>query len=329
LWNAGNPYVFLVGCPRSGTTLLQRMVNAHPLIAITPETHWIPKPYKKRTGLTAGGLVTPELISHLLELPKFTRLGIGRDQHLQMIGNGQPISYASFVTGIFDLYGKAQGKALVGDKTPGYVKSISVLHALWRSARFVHIIRDGRDVCLSVAKWRKTAYKQPGTFCTWADDSVSTAALWWEAMVRMGRQAGKSLGPVLYREIRYEALVDHPAEECAALCEFLGVPFDGAMLRFHEGRTKNDPNLDAKHAWLPVTRGLRDWRTQMPADDVERFEAAAGELLDELGYTRVFPRPRPETVEGATRLRDLLTQDPNWFHPAGQHHTMQEGIATQ
>ncbi len=309
-----NPYVFIVGCPRSGTTLLQRILNAHPELAITPETHWIPRLFKKRTGLTAEGLVTPQLISHLLELDKFTRLGIGREQLLQLMGNGQPVSYSSFVTGIFDLYAKAQGKALAGDKTPGYVRSLPILHALWPRVRFVHLIRDGRDVRLSVVNWRKTAYKQPGTFATWKEDSVSTTALWWEAMVRLGQEAGSSLGPGVYYEIRYEALVDHPAEECAALCAFLGLPYSDAMLRFHKGRTRHEPGLDAKHAWLPVTRGLRDWRSQMSASDVERFEAATGELLDELGYPRAFPRPLPEMLENASRIRNALDQDPNWFY---------------
>ncbi len=308
-----NPYVFIVGCPRSGTTLLQRMVNSHPQIAITPETHWIPRVYKKRNGLTAEGFVTPELISHLLELPKFTRLGISRDELVELMGKGQSVSYATFVTGIFDLYGKRQGKVLVGDKTPGYARMVSLLHALWPGARFVHLIRDGRDVCLSMASWPKAQQKRPGKFATWNDDPVSTTALWWEFMVRKGREAGRSLGPELYHELRYESLVSHPAEACKALCAFLDLPFHDAMLRFHEGRTKTTPGLDAKHAWLPVTRGLRDWRSQMPADDVRRFEAVTGDLLDELGYTRVVSAPQPAVLEIAAQIRIRLAQDPAWL----------------
>src|SRR5215472_1433593 len=148
-----NPYVFIVGCARSGTTLLERMVDAHPEIAITHQWHTIPRVFEKRKGLTAEGLVTPELISHLLELPWFTRMGISREGLLKLMGNGQSVHYSDFVTGIFELYGKAQGKALVGDKTPNYVRKMRMLHALWPRARFVHLIRDGRDVCLSVANW--------------------------------------------------------------------------------------------------------------------------------------------------------------------------------
>ncbi len=224
-----NPYVFIVGCPRSGTTLLQRVVDAHPQIAITPESHWIPRCFEKRRGLTPEGLVTPELIPRLLEDRRFADLHIGREELEALMGTGQPVSYSSFVTGIFDLYGKGQGKALVGDKTPGYVRWLRTLHALWPQARFVHLIRDGREVCLSTVNWpRAHQWKRPGAFATWKGDPVSTSALWWEWNVRLGRQAGHSLGPDLYYEIRYESLVNHPAEACAALCAFLGLPYGSA-----------------------------------------------------------------------------------------------------
>ncbi len=301
-----NPYVFIVGCPRSGTTLLQRVVNAHPQIAIIPESHWIPRLFEKRTGLTPEGQVTAELIPRLLEHPEFAGLHIGREELEGLIRTGQQVCYSDFISSIFDLYGKAQGKALVGNKTPGYVRRLRTLHALWPTARFVHLIRDGRDLYLSTMH-RPLRNPKPGVFDTWEEDPVLTAALWWELNVRLGRQAASWLGPGLYYEIRYESMVNHPGEECAALCAFLGLPYDDAMLRFHEGQTK-------PKAARPITPGLRDWRSQMPADDVERFEAAAGELLDELGYPRAAPRPRPETLESVSRIRNLLAQDPNWIH---------------
>ena len=87
-----------------------------------------------------------------------------------------------------------------------------------------------------------------------------------------------------------------------ALCAFLGLEFDDAVVRFHEGRTRTGPGISAKHAWLPPTPGLRDWRAQMSRDAVERVEAAAGDLLDELGYERRVPRPRAERLAHAERL---------------------------
>ena len=303
-----NPYVFIVGCARSGTTLLQRVVDAHPQIAIIHETHWITRFFEKRTGLTAEGLVTAELITRLLEHPRFYKFGMGRQDLEGLIASGEPVSFSSFVTGIFDLYGKAKGKCLVGDKTPPYVRSLPLLHTLWPKAKYVHLIRDGRDVGLSVMNWKK-GDRLVGRFSTWTEDPLSTAAIWWKRNVRLGREGGNSLGPDLYYEIRYESLITQPADECGKLCAFLGLPYEGAMLRFHEGRTSAKPGLDAKRAWLPITPGLRDWRSHMPAEDVERFEAAAGDLLDELGYPRAFPHPRPEALRHASRIRDLFTQD--------------------
>jgi sulfotransferase family protein len=307
-----NPYVFVVGCTRSGTTLLQRIANAHPRLAIIHETHWVPQFFELRRGVTSDGMVTPELIPLLLDHPRFARrFRLSREQLAALIEQGRSVSYSAFVAGLFDLYGQAKGKSLVGDKTPSYVLRINTLNALWPGARFVHLIRDGRDVCLSLMGWWR-AGRNLGSLCTWHVDPISTSALYWELRVRRGQQAGRRLGPGLYYEIRYESLVSHPAEECEALCAFLGVPYDEALLRFHEGKTKPAAGRESKRAWLPITPGLRDWRTQMSPEDIERFEAAAGQLLDELGYPRAIPYPRPESLENAARIRELLAQDPKW-----------------
>ena len=84
---------------------------------------------------------------------------------------------------------------------------------------------------------------------------------------------------------------------------------DDAMLRFHEGRTKEDPELDAKKAWRPVTPGLRDWRTEMPREQVERFEAAAGGLLDDLGYERLTHPPNQAAARVASRVRHSFLRE--------------------
>ena len=304
-----NPYLFIVGCPRSGTTLIQRMVNAHYQMAITPESHWIPRFYAKPWAVNPEGFVTRKLIRRLLAKPKFARLKLNEDELKMLTGKAKQISYSQLVSLIFDLYGKAQGKPLVGDKTPDYVRSIQALHKLWPSARFVHVIRDGRDVALSMMDWTKV-HPKPGDFVTWEKDRVSTAAAWWELNVQLGRRAGELLGPDLYYEIRYESLVNDPREESEALCIFLSVPYDNSMLRFHEAPPARDPGLEATRARLSVTSGLRNWRAQMLGRDIEAFEAMAGHLLDELGYPLAVHCLRSETVEKAVRIRTLLSQDP-------------------
>ena len=284
-----NPFVFIVGAPRSGTTLLRRMVDAHRDIAVTRETHWITKVLEGENAVSPDAPATPEVLARLRAHRKFARTEVDGPALDRLVARAAPVSYAELITKVFDLYGEAQGKRLVGDKVPDYVRNLPLLHRLWPAAKFVHLIRDGRDVCLSMLTRERFARRFP----TWQEDPISTAARSWDHLVRRGREAGAALPAGLYHEVRNERLVEDPAAECRVLCDFLGVPYDERMLSFHEGRTRDEPGLDAKSAWRPVTSGLRSWRTEMAPADVERFEAAAGDLLDELGYPRAVPDPAP------------------------------------
>ena len=300
-----NPYVFLVGCPRSGTTLLRRIADAHPQLAVARGTRWIPRTFEFRRGLTEDGDVTPKLLERLRDPFRLERLALEEEDLERLLASRERMSFADFVTALYDLYGDRHEKPLVGDKTPGYVRYLPTLHGLWPWAKFVHIVRDGRDVCLSVLDWRKDATG----FCTFGRDPVTTIAVWWEWYVRLGLEGASELEPDLCHEVRYESLVDAPERECRRLCRFLGLPFDDAILRFHEGRMRDDPELDAKRAWRPVTPGLRSWRSQLPHEDVVRFEAAAGELLEELGYERATASvPRSELARAA-RVREAFTSE--------------------
>jgi hypothetical protein len=300
-----DPYLFIVGCARSGTTLVHRIVDAHPEIAISPEMHWITRQFKSRNGLVAS-----ELVSELTRHKRFAQFEIPREQFEGLLDPGEALPYPTFLRRVFGLYGKIKNKPLVGNKTPAYVRNMPTFHALWPDAKFVHIIRDGRDVCMSILNWKK-AERTVGRYASWDEDPVSTTALWWERKVRKAREDGAALGPGLYHEMHYEDLVDDPQRECKRLCEFLGVPYDEAMIRFAEGKTRTDlPNArkTPKKAWLPITSGMRNWRTEMPATDIQRFEAAAGNLLEELGYERNFSRPTPQALEHATRIRTTFSR---------------------
>jgi hypothetical protein len=293
------------------------MVDAHPEIALGSESFWLPYFYKTQIGLTVEGRVTPELINKLLQYYKFYRMKAGRYELEELLSACGQCSYADFVSGIFDLYGDFWGKPLVGDKTPDYVRDLPTLHALWPKAKFVHLIRDGRDTCLSAINWKRKAAKFSRMFPSWGSHPVGTAALWWEWNVRQGMEVGRALGPDLYCEIRYEVLIAHPAVECAKLCAFLGVDYYDSMIRFHEGHTMTREGLDAKLSWQPITAGLRNWRMQMCAEDVECFDAAAGDLLDELGYPRAGSRPRPEVSRQTDLVRESFTR-----HAAAQAYRL-------
>jgi hypothetical protein len=279
-----NPYVFFVGCPRSGTTLLRRIGNAHRDLAIVGELHWLPRYWERRVGITPEGFVTRDLLDALFADRRFPKLALAPERVAELLADGRPKHFSRFVTELFDLHGQVEGTRRVGEKTPGYVRALPTIHSLWPGAKVVHLIRDGRDVTLSVLEWSK-AERLAGRFPTWEDDPVVTAALWWELHVRLGREAGALLGTERYYELRYESLVADAERECASLCAFLGVDYDPAMLLFHERRTRSTRGLSAKKAWRPIIAGLRSWREQMEPDVLRRFESAAGELLAELGYS--------------------------------------------
>ena len=309
-----NPFAFIVGNPRSGTTLLRHILDSHSQVAFLVESAWIMNWFEKRMGITAEGAVTPELVPLLLSKHRLFRdldLGITAQDMYAWIHASPELPWATFISTLCNLYGQARGKPLVGNKTPSFVRRIHTMHQLWPKAKFVHIIRDGRDVFLSArAKWKDKPFRH---FSTWSEDLVTTAALWWEWNVRLGREAGLLLPPDLYYEIRYERLVEDPESECVRLCEFLEISFENAMLRHEKTfqiRRHPDGSVINAPVARPITPGLRNWRSEMEQEDLLHFEAAAGPLLNELGYTLGGPPSSPERLTHASRTRGIFEGRP-------------------
>lgn len=283
------PLVFVVGCPRSGTTMLERMLDAHPHLAMAHETHWVTKHGNGGRDLTDLGVVRRRLLEKLYADRRFVRMAPEQGSLERYVASEAP-DYASFVHHVYASYRSARGALHVGDKsTGGYVRKLGRLHTICSRSRIVHLIRDGRDVCLSMLTWPK-AGRAAARHGLWETDPVATTALWWRWHVAAGIEQGRALGADVYREMRYEELVARPADQCAELCMFLGLEPDAQMAAFHEHRTAPAAGRSANAAWLAPTPGLRNWRTQMPDASVEMFEAIAGDLLDELKYERRHPR---------------------------------------
>jgi len=190
---------------------------------------------------------------------------------------------ASAVRVLFAMQARIANKPRYGDKSPPYVMHLELLAELFPEARFVQIIRDGRDVAL--------AYRD----ARFGPTDVPELALHWRLRVERGRRAGRVLGPGRYREVRYEDLVSDTERVVGALCEFVKLAYDPTMLLYHQRvedllRTNPNPAYHASLA-LPPTKGLRDWRSEMLPHDVAVFELLAGGLLDDLGYERSVTRP--------------------------------------
>jgi Sulfotransferase family len=299
-----NPYVFVVGCPRSGTTLLQRMLDHHPRLAVANDTHFIPHGIDDRSGEVDPPL-TAAAVERVRTYRRFHRLGVSDDAVATAAAVAR--SYADFVRRLYDELARMRGKAYAGEKTPSYVRRLPLLHGLFPQARFVHIIRDGRDVTLSALEWA-TETKGPGKLSLWRDEPVAVAALWWRRHVEKGMSDGARLGTDRYREVRYERLVADPEPEMRRLARFLGLDDAEEMTTFHVGKTRSAPGLSAKSAWLPPTPGLRNWRRAMPERDVALFEALAGDLVERLGYPLAAPAPSASMRTRADRVRERFVQ---------------------
>ena len=137
-----DPFVFVVGCERSGTTLLRAMLDSHPELAIPPESHFLTKvmrkPYNRESFLTM-----------LSEHRRFARWELSIEDVSEALDRSHVADNAAAVRALYSTYARITEKRRWGDKTPEYVRNIQGLSSFLPEARFVHLIRDGRDVTLS------------------------------------------------------------------------------------------------------------------------------------------------------------------------------------
>src|SRR5262249_42860024 len=170
---AVNPYVFVCGCPRSGTTLLQRMLDSHPELAVLFETNIVPRRVLGKHPAPDLPL-TDYLLGQVVGFKWFDHLGVDEETAFGLaVGHS---TFAEFVGALLDEVGRRRGKRFVGEKVPGYVRRMPTLHGLFPSARFIHIVRDGRDVALSMLDWI-TPERWLGRMHLWQEEPVAVCAL--------------------------------------------------------------------------------------------------------------------------------------------------------
>lgn len=288
------PVPFVVGVNRSGTTLLRMMLDAHPQLAMPPETHFIPALNKEMTASKKEGARwdAAQTVEFLVAHRRWGDFGLDRaelEARLAKQGNLHP---KKVLREFYGLYAEGQGKKRFGDKTPGYVKQMGMIQRSLPEARFVHLIRDGRDVALSRDDRSDSE-----------DLTVDRLAKIWKR--RINRARGQKERLKHYMEVRFEDLVADPEPELRRVCEFIDLPYDAAMLTYHERSgerlqemdrdlTDDDggalrPAEDRLEAHSLVTEAPRSdrverWRELMSAEDLAAFEEVAGDLLAELGY---------------------------------------------
>ncbi len=280
--------VFVVAAARSGTTLLRVLIDRHPDLAVPGEGHFIPHLWAKRDRYGRDGIVErPDVwLADLARHPSFQFWGLPIENVRDELRGRQSVRFSEAVEAAYLAYARRAEKPRWADKTPDYIDHLPLLSSLFPEARFVHMIRDGRDVALSTIDLKRFHRR------------AATCAHFWSRQVDGAMREGKRLGSDRYLELRYEDLLDDPEGELRRFCRFVDLPFDAAMLEHDERDLEKLPerfrSIHSRLA-LPPTKGLRDWRSQMPRPEVAEFEAVAGRELTRAGYQLAAGHPRART----------------------------------
>jgi hypothetical protein len=295
-----SPFPFIVGCGRSGTTLVRALFDAHPAVAVPNESYFPFQLARRRARYErAHSFDTKAFRADLFAHEWFEQWAIGKQDVSDALGRDDPSTFEDAIRVVYRAYAASKGKPRYGDKTPGFIYAMDALATMFPEAVFVHVVRDGRDVALSRLERR------------WVSRGLEHQALLWRKTVERGRDHGRRLGPGRYCEVRYEDLLDEPEGVLSRLCRFTGLDFDPNMLRYHESARELVSTLPYPHdhvsLLLPPTKGLRNWRVEMTREQMALFDELSGDALTRFGYERASVR-----ATTAIRSRAALAKA-TWF----------------
>lgn len=287
--------VFVVGCPRSGTTLLQLVLNSHPDVAIAPETHFMRLFWSRRSEY--GPLDVDARFSSLLDdivaRPVFAEMAVPEEVFRSQAWEGER-TYGELFGLLLRLFGERASASVVGEKTPTHLLHMSTLASFFPKASFIHMVRDPRAV---VASWRNVP---------WSTGTLQGDAEVWRHYAWIGhREAKKGRLPLL--EVRYEDLVADPAPVLERVCRFLDVSFDARMLAHATGRheylnVSREPWKSGSVRPIDPTLAAR-WEKDLTPEDVRTIEAVAGSVMQSYRYQprSTAPARFPVAVSSAVR----------------------------
>lgn len=263
--------LFVFGAARSGTTILNNLLYRHFSYGMGPEGTFVAEWAKRLPRY--GDLSDDANLQRLAtEIAGCQMLHIARHKYRRnpfdvtpsmILARLRERSYAGVVYAVFECMAELQGCERVGNKNPDYGYQFPLLQQLFPSqAKYLCIVRDGRDVALSILKTR------------WGLRSSYTAAKVWSNSLMALAAMQQQLGPERLHVLTYENLLRQPEETLERVRSFLGVPeeeadIDAAVAELTEGRRA--ANYDK-------------WRQQMPARDLRLFEGVAGTMLKRHGY---------------------------------------------
>ena len=265
------------------------MLDAHPDIAIPAETGvFMTLAAAAKDGALPAN--AEELLGLLTRSPSWPDMGLDAGLLAKELASLATFSIPDGLRAFFQMYAAKFGKPGWGDKSPMHCYHLPLIQETLPEAHILHLIRDGRDVAVSLL----------GVWFTPSRD-ISELAAYWAAAVQAGRTGGARCAH--YLEVRYEALVSSPRETLQAVCDFLRLRFDERMLDYH--RTARARLSEARERVLedgtvitleqrldqqrltstpPDQSRPQRWRRDLSEEEVALFESVAGGLLSELGY---------------------------------------------
>jgi hypothetical protein len=265
--------VLVLGVRRSGTTLLRVMLDRHSELAVPDESYFVPQLADRHLRRVEPD----EFVDDLRRVDTLAEWDVPLDEVRARLTPQMPVGAA--IATVFAVYAAERGKSRWGDKTPMYMQNLRLLERLFPDARFVHLIRDGRDAALSFLSMPKGLMTE-----TWMQPrDVATFACQWRSEVAAAQRLGRRVGSERYLEVRYEDLVGDVEAALRRISAFAHLPYEPAMADY-AGQVDVSAKPHQQSLRQPPTAGLRDWRLQMSPDDVGAFEQVAGDLLGKLGY---------------------------------------------
>ena len=305
--------IFVVGAPRSGTTLLQYMLRSHPDISLpTGESHFfIPllrneKEYGDLRQLSNIRRVLERMYQQSADFLDTDLHGIDFDieRFSDILYQQQHTSMAQLIAELMKLNAMGEKARRWGDKTPYYVLHMERLLEQFPGAQFIHLIRDGRDCALSMFQ-RKHDFRVYNTFF---------AAKYWEIYVARGRQTGRQIGHENYKEIRYEDLLADPKLVMEDVCDYLGESYSDSLINFK----KSDGSGKTPLLQKPIQQDNSEkWRHQMTPKQILTFERAVSNTLRDCDYpitTDAQPLSLPSKAFWHLHNK-LITRYCEWFVP--------------
>ena len=261
--------VFIVGMNGSGTTMLADSLGFHPWLFMFPYEPRV-LPYVIDKARDYGQLARIEerrrVAEELCNAKPFWHAN-GRKRLVLSDEELHAPGLAATIDAVFMHFAAAKGKRRWGEKSPMNVLHMTRLAEVFPDARFIHIIRDGRDAAQSFE--RRFGFVPEETVYRWRE------------VLQVGQQQGRALGAGRYMEVRYEDLTAEPASWMRAICEFLGLPFDEAVLS--SSMRMAGPQLKEQGEGR-MTPNSERWKEYFSMESRLRLERIAGAKLSDLNY---------------------------------------------